>query len=67
MNSWTRICSTNPLVLFNREVKRRTDAVQVFPNNDAVLLLAGAILVEMDDDWAAGTWKSVGLPTKLHH
>src|SRR5579859_909228 len=50
---WTRIYSTNPLERLNREVKRRTDVVQVFPNDDAALRLAGAILLEMADEWAA--------------
>ena len=49
----TRIYSTNPLERFNREVKRRTDVVQVFPNDDAALRLAGAILLETADEWAA--------------
>jgi transposase-like protein len=50
---WTRIYSTNVLERLNREVKRRTDVVQVFPNDDAALRLAGAILLEIGDEWAA--------------
>ena len=50
---WTRIYSTNPLERLNREVKRRTDVVQVFPNDAAALRLAGAILLEISDEWAA--------------
>jgi putative transposase len=50
---WTRIYSTNVLERLNREVKRRTDVVQVFPNDDAALRLAGAILLEISDEWAA--------------
>jgi transposase-like protein len=50
---WTRIYSTNPLERLNREVKRRTDVVQVFPNDEAALRLAGAILLETADEWAA--------------
>ena len=50
---WTRIYSTNSLERLNREVKRRTDVVQVFPNDEAALRLAGAVLLEMADEWAA--------------
>jgi putative transposase len=50
---WTRLYSTNPLERLNREVKRRTDVVQVFPNDEAALRLAGAVLLEMADEWAA--------------
>jgi transposase-like protein len=50
---WTRIYSTNPLERLNREVKRRTDVVQVFPDEAAALRLAGAILLETADEWAA--------------
>jgi putative transposase len=50
---WTRIYSTNVLERLNREIKRRTDVVQVFPNHAAALRLAGAILLEISDEWAA--------------
>jgi putative transposase len=50
---WTRIYSTNVLERLNREIKRRTDVVQVFPNEDAALRLTGAILLEISDEWAA--------------
>jgi len=49
---WTQIASTNPLERVNREVKRRSDVIGIFPNDEAIVRLVGALLLETNDEWA---------------
>jgi transposase-like protein len=51
---WKRLASSNPLERLNREIRRRTKVVQIFPDEGSLVRLAGAILIETNDEWAVG-------------
>ena len=59
----TGIPDTNPLERLNGEVKRRTDVIGIFPNDDAAIRLVGAILLEQNDEWSIQRGRYMTLET----
>ena len=63
---WTKIWSNNPIERLNREIKRRADVVQVFPDSESARPLIGSVLLEQHEEWQYGERRYLS-QTSLRH
>ena len=63
---WQKIWSNNPIERLNREIKRRADVVQVFPDSESVTRLIGSVLLEQHEEWQYGERRYLS-QTSLRH
>ena len=61
-----KLHSTNPIERLNGEIKRRTNVVGIFPNEEAITRLVGALLLEQNDEWAVQRGRYMTLETIAH-
>jgi transposase-like protein len=65
---WSKIASTNPLERVNKEIKRRSDVVGIFPNEAAITRLVGAVVLEQSEEWQVGRcYMAKHSLAELHH